>query len=41
MEKELNRLRSALKTLNELNDEKSSRIVALENRGFWARVFNK
>lgn len=41
MEKELKRLRIACNTLNELNDEKSSKIVALENRGFWARVFNK
>ena len=40
MEQELKRLRSANTTLNQLNDNYKKQITELENRGFWARVFN-
>ena len=40
MEKELDRLRSANKSLNELNDDRLREIEYFKNRGFWARIFN-
>lgn len=40
MEKELDRLRSANRSLNELNDDRLREIEYFKNRGFWARVFN-
>lgn len=40
MEKELNRMRRAVNNLNELNDRQERKIFELENRGFWARLFN-
>lgn len=40
MEDELKRLRSAIKSLNEINNKTQAEIDNLNNRGFWARVFN-
>ena len=40
MEAELGRLRAANKSLNDLNDDRLREIEYLNNRGFWARVFN-
>lgn len=41
MEEELERIRIANRSLNELNDERIAQIQQLQSRGFWARVFNK
>ena len=41
MEIGLDRLRSANKSLNELNDDYLLEIECLKSRGFWARVFNR
>lgn len=40
MEDELKRLRSAIKSLNEINNKTQAEIDNLNNRGFWAKVFN-
>ena len=40
MEDELKRLRSAIESLNEINNKTQAEIDYLNNRGFWARVFN-
>lgn len=41
MEEEMERVRIANRSLNELNDERLAQIQQLKSRGFWARVFNK
>ena len=41
MEDELNRQKRANENLSAFNDQYKKRITELENRGFWARVFNK
>ena len=41
MEKELERVRKANHSLNELNDERLTQIQELRSRGFWARMFNR
>ena len=41
MEAELDRQKRANENLSAFNDQYKKRITELENRGFWARVFNK
>lgn len=41
VEEELKRVKHAAESLSEFNDQYKKRITELENRGFWARVFNK
>lgn len=41
MEDELDRQKRANENLSAFNDQYKKRITELENRGFWARVFNK
>jgi len=41
MEDELDRQKRANENLSAFNDQYKKRITDLENRGFWARVFNK
>ena len=41
MEDELDRQKRANENLSAFNDKYKKRITDLENRGFWARVFNK
>lgn len=41
MEAELERVRDANQSLNDLNDERLAQIHELRSRGFWARIFNR
>lgn len=41
MEAEMERVRTANRSLNELNDKRLAQIRNLKSRGFWARILNK